>query len=174
MRKRFNSPRIALRHYFRTPIRRTWRHVKTLYRLYLNSRRDLEVACCHVSCGRVNSCASTTTLLMEESISLKMLRNKCAKVVLRIQWLVRVEGSWETVVDSSLVQCKTRFVQLFYIFFFIKHVFVILPLVSYPDLALSYAVGDLGTRLPIPFSLTLSIIYEDLLFCHNWSCIVLV
>ena len=96
-----------------------------------------------------------------------MLRNKCAKVVLRIQWLVRVEGSWETVVDSSLVQCKTRFVKLFYIFFFIKHIFLILPLVSYPDLALSYAVGDLGTRLPIPFSLTLAIIYEYLLFCHN-------
>ena len=96
-----------------------------------------------------------------------MLRNKCAKVVLRAQWLVRVEGSWETVVDSSLVQCKTRFVQLFHIFFFIKHIFLILLLVSYPDLALSYAVGDLGTRLPIPFSLTLSIIYEYLLFCHN-------
>ena len=72
-----------------------------------------------------------------------MLRNKCAKVVLRAQWFVTVEGSWEKVGDSSLVQCKTRFVQIFHIFFFMK------PLILYPDLTLSYAVGDLGTRLPL-------------------------
>ena len=103
-----------------------------------------------------------------------MLRNKCAKVVLRAQWLVTVEGSWEKVVDRSLVQCRTRFVELFHMFFFMKHIFLPLSLISHPDLAPSYAVGDLGTRLPIPFSLTLSIIYEYLLFCHNDSCIVLV
>ena len=79
-----------------------------------------------------------------------MLRNKCAKVVLRAQWLVTVEVSWEKVVDSTLVQCKTRLVQLFHIFFFMKHIFFILPLISYPDLALSYAVRDLGTRFPLP------------------------
>ena len=39
--------------------------------------------------------------------------------------------------------------------FFMTHIFVTLPLISYPDLALSQAVGDLGTRLPIPFSLSL-------------------
>ena len=53
-----------------------------------------------------------------------MLRNKWVKVVLRAQWLVTVEGSWEKVGDSSLVQCKTRFVQIFHIFFFMKHIFV--------------------------------------------------
>ena len=42
---------------------------------------------------------------------------------------------------------------------------LILPISSYPDLALSYVVGDLVTRLPLPsHSLTLSIIYEYLLF----------
>ena len=53
-----------------------------------------------------------------------MLRNKCVKVVLGAQWLVTVEGSWEKVGDSSLVQCKTRFVQIFHIFLFMKHIFV--------------------------------------------------
>ena len=54
---------------------------------------------------------------------MKMLRSKCAKVVLRAQWLVTVEGSWEKVVDRSLVQCRTRFVELFHMFFFMKHIF---------------------------------------------------
>ena len=94
-----------------------------------------------------------------------MLRNKCAKVVLRAQWLGTVEGSWEKVVDSSLVQCKTRFVQVFHIFFFAKHIFLIFPLISYLDLALSYALGDLGTRLPIP-SLSLSQL------CMNTFCFI--
>ena len=44
--------------------------------------------------------------------------------MLRAQWLVTVEGSWEKVGDSSLVQCKTRFVQIFHIFFLMKHIFV--------------------------------------------------
>ena len=47
-----------------------------------------------------------------------------------------------------------------------KHILLILPLISCSDLTLSYAVGDLVT-------VTLSIIYEFLLFCHNESCIVL-
>ena len=85
----------------------------------------------------------TMLLDLNSWISLKMLRNKCVKVVLRAQWLVTVEGSWEKVGDSSLVQCKTRFVQIFHIFFFMK------PLILYPDLTLSYAVGDLDTRLPL-------------------------
>ena len=72
-----------------------------------------------------------------------MFRRKCAKVVFRAQWLVTVGSSWEVVADSSLVQCKTRFVQIFHMFFFMKQM-------SYPDLALSYAVGDSGTRLPLP------------------------
>ena len=79
-----------------------------------------------------------------------MFRRKCAKVVFRAQWLVTVGSSWEVVGDSSLVQCKTRFVQIFHIFFFMKQIFVDPPLSSYPDLALSYAVGDSGTRLPLP------------------------
>ena len=67
--------------------------------------------------------------------------------MLRAQWFVTVEGSWEVVGDSSLVQCKTRFGQIFHIVFFMKHIFSILP--SHQDLALSYAVGDLVTRLPL-------------------------
>ena len=85
----------------------------------------------------------TMLLDLNSWISLKMLRNKCGKVVLRAQWLVRVEGSWETVGHSSLVQCKTRFVLIFHIFFFMK------PLILYPDLTRSYAMGGLGTRLPL-------------------------
>ena len=57
-----------------------------------------------------------------------MLRNKCAKVVLRAQWFVTVEGSWEVVGDSSLVQYKTRFGQIFHIVFFMKHIFFDPPL----------------------------------------------
>ena len=69
----------------------------------------------------------------------EMLRNKCAKVVLRAQWFVTVEGSWETVGDSSLVQYKTRFVQIFHIFFFMKHIFFDPPLAprSLPSRSLS-------------------------------------
>ena len=57
-------------------------------------------------------------------ISLKMLRNKCAKVAFKskLATIVMIEGSWE-VGHSSLVQCKTRFVPIFYIFFFMKHIF---------------------------------------------------
>ena len=62
----------------------------------------------------------TMLLDLNSKISLKMSRNKCVKVVLRAQWLVTVEGSWETVGDSSLVQCKICFVQIFHIFFFMK------------------------------------------------------
>ena len=57
-----------------------------------------------------------------------MLRNKRAKVVLRAQWFVTVEGSWEVVGDSSLVQYKTRFGQIFHIVFFMKHIFFDPPL----------------------------------------------
>ena len=57
-------------------------------------------------------------------ISFKMLKNKCVIVVLRAQWLVTIEGSWEKVGDSSLVQCKTRFGQIFHIFFSMKQIFV--------------------------------------------------
>ena len=79
-----------------------------------------------------------------------MFRRKYAKVVFRAQWLVTVGSSWEVVGDSSLAQCKTHFVQIFHIFFFMKQIFVGPPLSSYPDLALSYAVEDSGTRLPLP------------------------
>ena len=80
-----------------------------------------------------------------------MVRNKCAKVVLRAQWFVTVEGSWEVVGDSSLVQYKTRFGQIFHIVFFMKHIFFDPPPhpPSHQDLALSYAVGDLVRRLPL-------------------------
>ena len=56
--------------------------MKTLYRLYLNSCRDLGIACCHVSCGQVNSCASTTSwqkLLMEKSNFLENVENQMRK-----------------------------------------------------------------------------------------------
>ena len=81
----------------------------------MNSRGDLGIAGCHVSCGQLNWCAvadgGVAILLdLNSGISLKMWRNKCVKVVLRAQWLVTVEGSWEVVEDSSLVQCKTRFI----------------------------------------------------------------
>ena len=107
-----------------------------------------------LDCKLKNVAFGGVTILLDLHtwISLKILRNKCVKVVLRARWLVTVEGSWETVGDSSLVQCETRFVQIFHIFFFMK------PLILYPDLTLSYAVGDLGTRLPL-FLLTHSLNY---------------
>ena len=97
--------------------------------------------------------------------------------MLRAQWLVTVEGSWEKVGGSSLLQCKTHFglnPEIFHIFFFMKHFFVD----PSPNFVLEFhsvlRVGDLGRDYLSPFSLTLSIIYEYLLFCHNESCIVLV
>ena len=54
----------------------------------------------------------TKLLDLNSIISLKLLRNKCVKVLLRSQRLVTIEGSWEKVGDSSLVQCKTRIVSL--------------------------------------------------------------
>ena len=47
-----------------------------------------------------------------------MLRNKCAKVVLRVL------SSWEVEGGSSLVQYKILFVQIFHIVFFMKRIFV--------------------------------------------------
>ena len=87
-------------------------------------RLDYKVA--NVAFGGV-----TMLLDLNSWISLKMLRNKCVKVVLRAQWLVRVEGSWETVGDSPLVQCAMQ-----------TH-FCWSPLISYPDLILSYAAWEI-------------------------------
>ena len=110
----------------------------------------------------------TISLDLNSWISFKMLRNKCAKFVFRAQWLVTVSSSWQVVGGSSLVQYKTRFVQIFHIFFFVEHIFVDPPPKLVPRSRSSYAVGDLVTRLCLPsHSLTLSIIYEYPLFCHN-------
>ena len=64
----------------------------------------------------------TISLDLNSWISFKMFRRKCAKVVFRAQWLVTVGSSWEVVGDSSLVQCKTCFVQIFHMFFFMKQI----------------------------------------------------
>ena len=95
--------------------------MKTLYRLYLNSRRDLGIACCHVSCGQVNWYALTTswqTLLMEESNFLENVEKQMRKSRVKSPMVSK------SPMDSSLVQCKTRFVQIFHIFFLMKHIFV--------------------------------------------------
>ena len=42
----------------------------------------------------------------------------------RAQWLVTVGSSWEVVGDSSLVQCKTSYFQIFHMFFFMRQIFV--------------------------------------------------
>ena len=101
----------------------------------------------------------TISLDLNFWISFKMLRNKCAKFVFRAQWLVTVGSSWEVVGDSSLVQCKTRFVQIFHIFFFMKHIFGDPP----PKLVLrSRSVlrrGRSGYEITSPFSFTHSLNY---------------
>ena len=103
-----------------------------------------------------------------------MLRNKCVKVVLRAQWLVTIEG--------SLVQCKTRFVQIFHIFFFMKHIFVDSPskLVRRSHSVLRrgrFGYENIGvyehgittiSRLPLSLlTQSLNYSYKYLLFCHN-------
>ena len=92
-------------------------------------------------------------------ISLKILRNKCAKFVFRAQWLVTVGSSWEVVGDSSLVQCKTRFVQIFYVFFFIEHIFVDPPPKLVPRSRSVLRRGRSGYEITSPFSLTHSLNY---------------
>ena len=94
----------------------------------------------------------TVLLDLKPWIVLKMLKNKCAKVVLRAQWLVTVEGSWEKVGGSSLLQCKTHFglnPEIFHIFFFMKHFFVD----PSPNFVLGFHSvlrrGISGTRLPL-------------------------
>ena len=99
-------------------------------------------------------------------ISLKMLRNKCVKVVLRAHWLVTIEGSLE--------QCKTRFVQIFHIFFFMKHLvprshsFLRRGRSGYENTGVYEHGITTITRLPLSL-LTHSLNYsnEYLLFCHN-------
>ena len=85
-----------------------------------------------------------------------MWRNKCVKVVLRAQWLVTVEGSWEVVGDSSLVQCKTRFVQIFHIFFFMKQIFVDPPPKLVPRSRSFLRRGRFGYKITSPPSHSLS------------------
>ena len=149
--------------------------------------------------GGVNSCASTTswqTLLLEESNFLENVEKQMRKsrvkspVVNNSRGQLGKSGGQLTCAMQDTLCSNSPHL------FFMTHIFLILPLISYPDLALSQAVGDLGTRLPIPFSLslprsrfldvthkngcegdyfslTLSIIYEYH-FYYNESCIVLV
>ena len=93
-----------------------------------------------------------------------MLRNKCVKVVLTAQWLVTVEGSWEKVGDSSLVQRKTRFVQIFHIFFFMKQIFVDPPPKLVRRSRSFLCCGRIGYKItsPPPHSLSQLFIYT---FC---------
>ena len=92
-------------------------------------------------------------------------------MVLRARWLLTVEGSWEKVGDSSVVQCKTRFGQIFHIFFFVKHIFVD-PLPN--RVPRSHCVlrrGSSGyeiTSLP-SHSISLSIICEYLFVLSQWK-----
>ena len=101
----------------------------------------------------------TKLLDINSWISLKILRNKCAKFVFRAQWLVTVGSSWEVVGDSSLVQCKTRFVQIFYVFFFIEHIFVDPPPKLVPRSRSVLCRGRSGYEITSPFSLTHSLNY---------------
>ena len=86
-----------------------------------------------------------------------MLRNKCAKLVFRAQWLVTVGGSWEVVGDGSVVQCKTHFVQIFHIFFFMEHIFGDPPLKLVPRFRSVLRRGRSGYEIMSPFSLTHSL-----------------
>ena len=134
-----------------------------------NSSRSSFVRVANVVFGGV-----TKLLDLNSWISFKMLRNKCVKVVLRVQWLVTIEG--------SLVQCKTRFVQIFHIFFFMKHIFVDSPskLVRRSHSVLrrgrsGYENTDVYehgittiARLPLSrLTHSLNYSYEYLLFCYN-------
>ena len=85
-----------------------------------------------------------------------MLRNKCAKFVFRAQWLVTVGSSWEVVGDSSLVQCKTRFAQIFHIFFFTTHIFVDPPSKLVPRSRSVLRRGRFGYNITSPPSHSLS------------------
>ena len=73
----------------------------------------------------------------------------------RAQWLVTVGSSWEVVGDSSLVQYKTRFVQIFHIFFFMEHIFVDPPPKLVPRSRSVLRRGRSGYEITSPFSLTL-------------------
>ena len=98
-----------------------------------------------------------------------MLRNKCAKVVLR------APSSWEVEGSSSLVQCNILFVQIFHIVFFMKRIFVdplpkLLPR-SHSVLhrgRSGYEITSLRSH-SLTHSLTHSLnnSHEYLLFCHN-------
>ena len=101
----------------------------------------------------------TKSLDINSWISLKILRNKCAKFVFRAQWLVTVGSSWEVVGDSSLVQYKTRFVQIFHIFFFMEHIFVDPPPKLVPRSRSVLRRGRSGYEITSPFSLTHSLNY---------------
>ena len=101
----------------------------------------------------------TISLDLNSWISFKMLRNKCAKFVFRAQWLVTVGSSWEVVGDSSLVQCKTRFVQIFHIFFFMEHIFVDPHPKLVPRSRSVLRRGRSGYEIMSPFSLTHSLNY---------------
>ena len=101
-------------------------------------------------------------------ISFKMLRNKCAKFVFRAQWLVTVGSSWEVVGGSSLVQCKTRFLQIFHTFFFMEHIFVDPPHKLVPRSRSVLRRGRSGYEITSPFSLTHSLNYLWIPFvCHK-------
>ena len=97
-----------------------------------------------------------------------MLRNKYAKVVLRVlsSWKVVRGRLWNA--RYSLFKYSTSFS--------LWSGFLLIPLLSsYPDLTLPYTMGDLVTRLSLSvLTHSHNYSYEYLLFCHNESCIVLV
>ena len=120
-----------------------------------NSRRDLGIPCCHVSCGQVNSCASTTSwqmLLMEEPNFLENVQKQMRKS--RVKSPVVNNSRGQLGKSGGQLTCAmqdTLSSNIPHLFFFYDAHFFNPPLISQPDLALSQAVGDLGTRLPIPF-----------------------
>ena len=82
----------------------------------------------------------------------------------------RGEGSEEEVGDSSLVQYKTRFVQISHILFFYEaHSCCSSFLISCPDATLSYTVGDLGTILPPSLLLTHSQLFINTFWELHYS-----
>ena len=90
---------------------------------------------------------------------LQNVEKQMRKIRVQSQWLVTVSSSWQVVGGSSLVQYKTRFVQIFHIFFFVEHIFVDPPPKLVPRSRSVLRRGRSGYEIMFPFSLTHSLNY---------------
>ena len=88
-----------------------------------------------------------------------MLRNKCAKFEFTAQGLVTVGvfGKWWVTAHLCNARRKTRFVQIFHIFFFMEHIFVDPPLKLIPRSHSVLRRWRSGYEISSPFSLTHSL-----------------